>query len=160
MCYKQTSARSGSTAARVEAALQHFCNAASAVASGSYCQELKADKAYFQSLDGTEPDLTRLDDVFGRMHSLAAAAPADVASDWSTLDTMVSNIEAALADAGLKPDDLATMQKGQLPEGVNLDKVAALTPKMRALSGKKATAAVNHIVQGAKTSCSLDLTAR
>jgi hypothetical protein len=124
-------------------------------ASGDYCQELTTDKTFFQSLDGSKPDLTRLDDMFRRMHSLAAAAPAGVASDWKTLDRAVSTIEGALADAGLTPDDLAEMQKGQVPAGVDVDKLAALAPTMKALAGSQVNDAADHIAADAKSGCEL-----
>jgi hypothetical protein len=130
-----------------------------AAASDDYCQELTTDKTFFQALDGSKPDLTRLDDMFRRMHSLAAAAPAGVASDWKTLDRAVSTIEGALAEAGLKPDDLAEIQKGQIPEGVDLDQIAALGPKMKALSGPEVNDAADHIAADAKSGCGIDLTA-
>jgi hypothetical protein len=128
-------------------------------AAGGYCQELKTDKAYFRSLDGDHPDLTRLDDMFGRLQALAADAPAGVASDWRTVDSTVTTIEAALDDAGLEPDDLARMQQGHLPEGADLDKVAALVPTLQALSGTRVNEAADHIAHDAEVSCGLDLQA-
>jgi hypothetical protein len=128
-------------------------------ASGDYCRALNTDKAYFQSFDSRTPDLTRLDDMFGRLHSLAASAPAGVASDWKTVDTAVTTVEGALSDAGLKPDDLAEMQKGKIPEGVDLDKLAALGPRMKALSGTAVNDAADHIAADAKAVCGFDLTA-
>src|SRR3982751_651724 len=49
-----------------------------------YCQELKSDKVYFQSLNGSDPDLSKLDTLFEKMHSLAAAAPSDIAAGRKT----------------------------------------------------------------------------
>src|SRR5215212_1531389 len=91
-----------------------------AATSSDYCQELKTDKAFFQSLNGGDPDLSKLDTVFDKMHSLAAAAPSDVSADWKTLDTAITTIEKALADAGVKVDDLAALQKGEVPDGVDV----------------------------------------
>jgi hypothetical protein len=128
-------------------------------AADGYCRELRTDKAYFLSLDSDRPDLTRLDDMFGRLHSLAADAPAGVATDWKTVDTAVTTIEGALTDAGLKPDDLAEMQKGKVPAGVDLDKLATLAPQMAALSGHEVNDAANRIARDAKASCGFDLQA-
>ena len=91
--------------------------------------------------------------MFDRLHSLAAAAPAGVASDWKTVDT----IEGALSDVGLRPDDLAEMQKGKVPEGVDLDKFATLAPKMATLSGTEIIDAADAIAKDAKASCGFDL---
>jgi hypothetical protein len=129
-----------------------------AASGGDYCQELKTDKVYFQSLNGSDPDMSKLDTVFEKMHSLAAAAPDDIAEDWKTLDTAVTTIENALAEAGLDAGDLATLQSGQVPDGVDLDKLAALGPKLKALSGSDVNDAADHIAENAKTACGVDLT--
>lgn len=136
------------------------CGSHDQKAAGSgYCQELRTDKAFFQTLAGSRPDLNRLGEAFRRMHSLAAAAPAGVAADWKTLDSAVSTIEGALADAGLQPDDLAALQNGDVPDGVDLDKLAALGPKMKALSGSQVNDAADRIAADAKSACGIDLTA-
>lgn len=127
-------------------------------ASGDYCQELKADQTYFSSLDGNNPDLSKLDDLFQRIHTLAGDAPDDIASEWKTLDDTMTSIESALKQAGLQPSDLAAIQKGQLPAGVDLSKIQALAPKLQALSSKDVTAAASRIASNAKDTCGVDLT--
>jgi hypothetical protein len=130
----------------------------SSASSGDYCSELKADKAYFTSLSGSNPDLSKLDQVFTRMHTLAADAPSDVASDWKTLDGAISTLENGLKDAGIKPSDLAAMQNGQAPAGVDLAKLQALAPKLQALSSSDVNDAANRIATNAKDQCGIDLT--
>ena len=126
-------------------------------ASDGYCQELKTDKAYFQSLDGTNPDLTKMDDVFDRMHSLAVSAPPDVAADWATLDDATATIKGALDEAGLDFADLAAMQDGVIPADVDLEKLAELTPKMDALRGGEVDAAAASIADHAEHTCGFEL---
>ena len=126
-------------------------------ASGAYCKELKTDKAYFQALDSDNPDLTKLDVVFQRMHSLAASAPAAAAADWKTLDGAITTVEKALDDAGLNFADLAAMQDGDIPDDVDLDAVAALGPKMEALGGTKFIAAADDIDKHAQHTCGFAL---
>jgi len=128
-------------------------------ASGDYCSELKADKAYFSDLSGSNPDLSRLDEVFQRMHTLADDAPDDVAADWKTLDGALTTIETALKEAGLKPSDLAAIQNGQLPPGVDASKLQALAPKLEALSSSDVDGAASRIASNAKDKCGVDLTA-
>lgn len=128
-------------------------------ASGDYCSELKADKAYFSSLSGSNPDFSKLDQMFQRMHTLAADAPSAVSSDWKTLDTAVTTIQNALKEAGVKPSDLAAMQKGQLPPGADLQKLQALGPKLQALSSSDVTKAAQAISKHAKDTCGVDLNA-
>jgi ABC-type phosphate/phosphonate transport system substrate-binding protein len=126
-------------------------------ASGGYCDELKADKAYFESLSGSDADMSNLDQVFTKVHTLADDAPDNVADDWKTLDDAISTIETALKDAGLKPSDLAAMQKGQMPQGVDLSKLQELAPKLQSLSSGDVTTAANNIADDAKKTCDLDL---
>jgi hypothetical protein len=124
---------------------------------GDYCSELKADKAFFASLNGSNPDLSQLDEVFQRMHTLAADAPSDVAADWKTLDGALTTIENGLADAGLKPSDLASLQSGNLPPGADPAKLAALAQKLQALGSSDVSSAAQRIAANAKSQCGVDL---
>ena len=127
-------------------------------ASGGYCDELKADKTYFESLSGSNSDLSNLDTVFSKVHTLAADAPSNVSADWKTLDGAISTIEDALSSAGLKPSDLAALQKGQVPKGVDVAKLQALAPKLQSLSSTDVNDAADNIAADAKKSCGVDLT--
>lgn len=129
----------------------------SSSSSGDYCSELKTDKAYFDSLSGSNPDLSRLDEVFQRMHTLAGDAPDDVAADWKTLDGAITTIENALKEAGIKPSDLAAIQKGQMPPGVDMSKLQALGPKLQSLNSSDVSAAADRIASNAKDTCGVDL---
>ncbi len=127
--------------------------------SGSYCDELKADKTYFESLSGSNADLSNLDTVFAKVHTLAGDAPDSVSDDWKTLDDAISTIETAFKDAGIKASDLEAMQKGQVPKGVDMSKLQELAPKLQALSSGDVTTAANNIAADAKKNCGVDLTA-
>jgi hypothetical protein len=127
---------------------------------GAYCTELKADKAYFQTLSGSSsPDVSKLGDVFSRVHSLAADAPSSVSADWKTLDTAITTMESALKDAGIQPSDLAALQSGSLPPNVDPTKLQALVPKLQALSSSHVSDAADRIAADAKKSCGIDLKA-
>jgi hypothetical protein len=126
-------------------------------ASGDYCDELKSDAAFFNDLDSSNPDLSRMDEIFSRMHTLADDAPDEVADDWQTLDDAVSTIESALKDAGLNASDLGDLQSGQVPQGVDPSKLQALLPKLQALSSGDVSAAAQRIASNAKDKCDVDL---
>jgi hypothetical protein len=128
-------------------------------ASGDYCSDLKADKTYFESFNGSNPDLSKLDEVFSRMHTLAGEAPSEVSSDWKTLDGALTTLENALKEAGIKPSDLAQMQNGQVPKGVDIQKLQALAPKLQSLSSSDVSAAGDAITKDAKDKCGIDLNA-
>jgi len=135
------------------------CSTSTSDASGSsaYCKELKADKAYFQTFDSDNPDLTKLDEAFTRMHSLAASAPPAAAGDWKTVDTAFSTVQGALDEAGLNFGDLAAMQDGEIPDDVDLEALAALGPELEALSGEKLDAAAAAIDKHARKTCGFAL---
>lgn len=128
-------------------------------ASRAYCHELRTDKAYFLSLSGSEPGLTDIQETFRRVHTLSAAAPAEVATDWKTIDGAVTTMQDVLRQAGLTPDQFAAIQKGDIPDGVDLEKLAALAPKMQELGGTTMDTAAEHIARNAKATCGIDLTA-
>ena len=126
-------------------------------ANSAYCKDLKADKAYFDTLDGSQPDVAKLDEAFSRMHTLADEAPDEVADDWKVLDGAITKITSALKDAGLSFADIAKMQQGQVPKNVDPQKLAALAPKLRAMSSAKVDKASKAIEKHAKTTCNVKL---
>jgi hypothetical protein len=130
----------------------------SSSSSGGYCDELKSDKAYFESLGSSSADVGKLDTVFQKVHTLADKAPDNVSADWKTLDDAITTLQNALEEAGIKPSDLAAMQNGQLPKGVDLQKLQALAPKLQALSSSDVSSAADRISADAKKSCGIDLT--
>jgi len=151
----------GSVALTVTATVLTACGSggSGSGSSGGYCDELKADKTYFESLSGSNSDVSQLDTVFQKVHTLAGKAPDNVSAEWKTLDSAITTIETALKDAGLKASDLAAMQKGQMPPGVDISKLQALAPKLEALSSSGVSDAADKIAADAKKSCGVDLTA-
>ena len=144
------------TAAGLLAACDTHQVAGSDEAAG-YCQQLKAQKAYFLSFAGSDPDVSKLDEAFRRMHALAAAAPPKVAEDWGTIDDAVVAIEDGMADAGLSFDDLAAMQDGDVPSDVDLDKLTELGTRFQALSDGGFDAAADRIAAHAQDTCGFEL---
>jgi hypothetical protein len=152
----------GSVALTLTATVLTACGSGGGSGSGSaggYCDELKADKTYFESLSGSNVDVSQLDTVFQKVHTLSGDAPDNVSAEWKTLDSAITTIETALSDAGLKASDLAAMQKGQMPPGVDISKLQALAPKLEALSSSGVSDAADKIAADAKKSCGVDLTA-
>jgi hypothetical protein len=120
----------------------------------AYCSELKSDKAYFNSI-GTGNDPAKIDKAFEKFHSLAKKSPDAVADDWKVLDDAITTIQKALKDAGVSFADLAKAQGGQLPKGVDPQKLAAIAPKLQALSGPKFDKATKAIEKNAKDACNV-----
>lgn len=130
--------------------------------SGGYCQELKAAKADFSSLNGAAPDFAKFDQAIATFHKLAGDAPSAVADDWKTLDGAFTTLQADLKADGISLSDLAPLMKGQLPPGMSQADAAALAPKLQGTFAKlddpKYTQAGTAIEKHAKTVCHVDLT--
>ncbi|WP_027862237.1 hypothetical protein [Marmoricola sp. URHB0036] len=126
-------------------------------ADSSYCKDLKADKAYFDSFNGSSPDVSKLDEAFDRMHSLADEAPDAVKDDWKVLDGALTTITDAFKDAGIKLSDLDKLQQGQIPKGADPQKLAALAPKLQEMSSGKVETASKNISKHAKSTCKVTL---
>lgn len=147
----------GSVALTLTASVLAACGGGGGSSTSAYCDELKSDKAYFDALGGTNADLGNLGDAFSRVHTLAAKAPDNVAAQWKTLDSAITTIESALSDAGLKPSDLAGLQSGTVPDGVDAAKLQALVPKLEALGSSDVSDAADAISADAKKTCGVDL---
>jgi len=123
----------------------------------SYCDQLKADKQFVDTFSGGDPDPSQIGDAIDRFHDLADAAPEEVAADWQVVDGTFTEIERALAEAGISTDDLAGLQKGEFPKGVDVAKLTKLLPKIQALNSKELQDAVASIRTHAKDECGVTL---
>ena len=137
------------------AGLLTSCGGGSGSDTSAYCDDLKADKAQFESMSGG--DISQLGDAFDKMHKLASEAPDEVKDDWKTVDDALTSIEDALKSAGLSVDDLAAMQKGQMPKGVDMAKLQELTPKLQEISGADMAKATEAIDKNAQDVCGVTL---
>ena len=127
-------------------------------ATSAYCHDLKEMKTYFENFQGSNPDISKLDEAFKRMHALADIAPPAVAKDWATVDHEVDAIEKAMKDAGITFDDLVAMQNGgDVPDDVDLDKLTAVGQEFETLAGGEFDAATAHIADHAKKTCGFTL---
>jgi hypothetical protein len=123
-----------------------------------YCKDLKKASKTFDDLSAGD-DLGSLDDAFKTFHKLADEAPSDIDEDWKKLDGAITTVEKALKDAGLTFDDLAKIQQGQVPEGVDTSKLQGLASEMSKLSSSDFTKASKSIETHAKKVCKVDLNA-
>ena len=126
-------------------------------ADSAYCDDLKAATEEYKSLESS--DLSKIDEAFKTFHALADEAPSAVESDWKTLDEGITTIEKALEEAGLEFADLAKIQTGELPEGVDMEKVQGLASEFSKLSSDEFTKASEDIEKHAKDECDVDLSA-
>ena len=124
----------------------------------TYCTELEASKKYFRTFSGGgSSDASEFGTAIEKFHSLADAAPDDIAPSWDVLDGALSELERALAEAGITTDDLAGLQQGEIPKGVDMAKLAKLAPKVQALDSPELRDAGKEIRTHAKDECGVTL---
>jgi hypothetical protein len=127
-----------------------------AAAESTYCTDFKADHAKFQALAGE--DISALGDVSKDIHHLASEAPDEIADEWKVVDDGFTALSDALEEAGITFDDLARMEKGAIPDGVDLDKLEALGPKLESFAGPEMEKAALAIEAHAKKECGVVFT--
>lgn len=128
-----------------------------AAGSGDYCKDLKSTKKEVDALkDGDFSDLQKTTDA---MHKLADEAPDEIKKDWDTLVKGVDKLVAALKKAGLDDADMATLQSGQIPDGVDMAALQGLMTEIQALDTPEFQKAGDAINKHAKDECDVDLQA-
>lgn len=124
-------------------------------ASGGYCTDIKAAKPVFDSL--ATGDLAQLEKGFNTFHDLADESPSDLKDAWKTLDGAATEIEKSLAGAGVKMSDLAGIQSGKVPTGVDMAKLSGLAGDLQKLNNADFAKARTAIADQAKDTCKVDL---
>jgi hypothetical protein len=124
---------------------------------GDYCKDVKKAAKTFGGVSGG--DVEQLDKAFASFHTLADEAPSDIKDDWTKLDGAITDVEKALKDAGLKFSDLAELQQGKAPDGVDMSKLSGLASEMSKLNGPEFTKASKAIDTHARKVCKVDLNA-
>jgi hypothetical protein len=76
------------------------------------------------------------------------------------LDGTLTEVERTLAEAGISSKDLAGLQSGKIPKGVDMTKLAGLASKLQGLNSPELKAAATKIQAHAKTTCKVDLAAK
>lgn len=122
---------------------------------GTYCKDIAAAKPIFENL--ATGDLAQLEKGFETFHRLADEAPDDLKEEWKTLDEAATTIEGALKEAGLKFSDLAGVQKGTIPEGVDVSKLTSFAADLQKLNNPDFAAARAEIAKQAKDTCDVEL---
>jgi hypothetical protein len=124
---------------------------------GDYCSDLKDAKKEVDALK--EGDFSDLEKTTDAMHTLADDAPDEIKDDWEILVSGVDKLVEALKKAGLDDDDMATLQSGQMPDGVDMAALQSLMAEMEALDTEEFQEAGDNINKHAKDECGIDLQA-
>lgn len=124
----------------------------------SYCDELKTAKANFSNLDVTKLNEDDYSSLVGELDKISAAAPSNVQDDWKSLSDALTQLHDLLKSAGVSFSDLQQLSAGQLPSGVDPQKLQEIAPKVQKLSSDlSANGASERISASAKTDCGIKL---
>ena len=124
---------------------------------GDYCGDLKSAKKDVDAIKGG--DLKDIEETVDTMHDLADEAPSEIKDDWKVLVDGVDKLVAAIKKAGLDDDDMATLQSGQIPDGVDMTALQNLMTEIQSLDTDAFEKAGENINKHAKDKCGVDLQA-
>ncbi len=131
------------------------CGGSGGASTEAYCDSMKSAKKSFEDFDSG--DFAGLEAAVATFHELAAAAPDEIADAWETLDGTMVTLEEGLAEAGLKLSDLEAVSNGEIPEGVNMEKLATLGEDLQKMSAEEVQDASDAIEKHAKDECDVEL---
>jgi hypothetical protein len=124
---------------------------------GDYCSDLKDAKKQVDAVKGG--DLKDIEKTVDKMHDLADEAPSEIKDDWKVLVEGIDKLVAAIKKAGLDDEDMATLQSGQIPDGVDMAALQSLMKEIEALDTDEFQKAGDNINKHAKDKCGVDLQA-
>ncbi len=126
--------------------------------SADYCDTLKDSQSQFSDLDLTRLSEAEFSELGDRFDTLEEQAPTEVADDWATVGDKLDEFKGLLDEAGLRLEDIATLQQGKLPEGADPAKLEELAPKMQEFtSDPSLDNAKDAIRENAKSECDITL---
>ena len=126
--------------------------------SGGYCKELRSSASSIKSFTaGSTPDFSKFSDFIDKAHDLGDKAPSDIKDDWKVMLGAMDSLVSALEEAGLKVEDIGALMSGQVPDGVDQTKLAALPGKLQEIGSAKVSKAGDAISKQAKDTCKVDL---
>ena len=119
----------------------------------SYCSDLSAQRQQIADmLSSTSPDA--LFEHLPLMKQLADESPPDLQNQWQTFLGAIEDLQKALHDAGVKPDQFVG---GKPPEGLSASDRAAIVDAADELSSDDVQAAASGIEQEARDVCKINL---
>lgn len=121
----------------------------------AYCDSLSGAKEDIDALEAGDPGA--FSTAFDAFDRLADEAPEEVADDWETMQEGVTKIEEAFADAGLELDDLSEVMSGNVPEGVDMEKLESLGTTLEELDSEEFNEASENISDHAEAECDITL---
>lgn len=123
----------------------------------AYCEDLRSAEEQFTAFDEGTPDAEQFEDAISTFRSLGEEAPDEVGEEWEVFLGAFDDLETALEDAGIEFGDLAAIQGGELPEGVDPQALQDLGAEIESLGGDEIEQASDAIEEHASSECDVDL---
>jgi hypothetical protein len=120
-----------------------------------YCTDLEAATTELDAVQ--HGDLGGLRDATASMQELAQEAPKELEDAWKVLIDGVDRLVDAIEAAGLSEEDLAGLQSGEIPDGVDMEALEDLMAELKALKTPEFQEATEAITAHAKEECGVDL---
>ena len=120
-----------------------------------YCSALSDAKTHFAVLQ--EGDVEEFGEAFAGLHELAGESPKSISQDWEAFDGSLVSLEDALAGIGLEISDLATINAGEIPKGVDAADLAQVPDLMLDHLGSEFTSSATNIERHAIEECDIEL---
>lgn len=118
----------------------------------AYCARLESDRPKIAAMvdsDSPSPLLGNL----RLLHSLADAAPSDVADEWQTFLAALDGLQKALDRAGVKPSEF---RDGKAPAGLSAAQRTGIANAVQQLGTDDVLAAASGIEQQARDVCKVN----
>jgi hypothetical protein len=122
-------------------------------AGGAYCDELERAQSDFADLGS---DFGRFEEIRTTAQGIADAAPSEVSGQWDQLVAYLDDVETALQDAGITPDEVEGLAAGTIPQGVDIKALEKAFTKLETQTQELSTA-TESIEKHAKSECGIDL---
>lgn len=123
----------------------------------AYCEDLGAAGDQFAAFDSEQPSAEEIEEAISTFRDLGEQAPDEVSGDWDVFLGAFDDLESALEDAGIGFGDLADIQAGELPEGLDEQALQDLTTEIQSLGGEEIDQASQAIEEHASSECDVDL---
>jgi hypothetical protein len=122
----------------------------------AYCDSIRDAKDSLEGADFDQLDQQTFDDLTQQLDDISENAPSDVEDEWQTVTEGFDEIESLFNEAGLTFDDLEQLQGGDLPEGVDLQKLQELAPQFQEIAeGNEIPDAIETIQTDAEDRCDI-----
>ena len=118
-----------------------------------YCDEVKAQQHRLTEL-AADPDPAKIFDVLPPYEALAAKAPDDIKDEWATVIDRYQQLQAALSDAGVTPEEYAG---GAWRKGLSEEQVNGVLRAAAGLVDPSTQDALNGVQQQARDVCQTPL---